>query len=175
MSITWNLINISKGQQFSLMCVLYLIVQWNCQCSALVTTTQPTSTEAMINNVTDVLSTNASAPNISTENSTVRLITSGPVNDNVTPGRSVHAETTARHSTIQPSSSGENVSVKGKGKQSVEEHSKTGTPKVLIILLVCGLLLAAIILIVYYRMNKQTWSPQSKRLRTNQMRMRSQN
>ncbi|XP_072419704.1 uncharacterized protein cd34 isoform X2 [Chiloscyllium punctatum] len=172
MSITWNLINISKGQQFSLMlCVLYLIVQWNCQCSAEDKVTQPTITEAMNNNVTDVPSTNASAPNTSTESSTGRLITNSPVNDNVTPDRPDHAETTASHSTIL--STTKNGSEKR--KQPAEKHSKTGSPKVLISLLVCGLLLAGIITTAYYRMNKQTWSPQSKRLRTNQMRMRSQN
>ncbi|XP_043572643.1 uncharacterized protein LOC122563184 isoform X2 [Chiloscyllium plagiosum] len=171
MSITWNLINISKGQQFSLiLCVLYLIVQWNCQCSAQHKITQPTSSEAMNNNVTDVPSTNASAPNTSTENSTGRLITNGPVNDNVTPDRPDHAETTATNQ-LPFTTKSESVKV----KQPVKEHSKTGSPKVLISLLVCGLLLAAIILTAYYRMNKQTWSPQSKRLRTNQMRMRSQN
>ncbi|XP_048409302.1 uncharacterized protein LOC125462884 [Stegostoma tigrinum] len=158
MSITWSLMNISKGQQFSLMlCVLCLIVQWNCQCSAQQQATNSTSTPAVNNSITD-----ESALNTSTENSTSRSITDGQVTATVTLHGHNHTEATPRPTTDSPPLIGKNGSAKG--KQTAKEHSKPGSPKVLISLLVSGLFLAAMILVGHYQMNKRSQSPQSKRL-----------
>ncbi|XP_038676120.1 uncharacterized protein LOC119978510 isoform X2 [Scyliorhinus canicula] len=173
----WSLVNISKGQQLSLiLCVLCLIDQWSCHGSAQTTNTTnlPGKNDSAQLNVTSPLnalniSVNASA---STENSTIKPTTVQQSNSIEPTSELNHAKNTS--DLEKNSEHNERSGVKSDVQGSQMSH-KAGPPKVLIALIVSGLCLAAIILVVYKQMNKRTWSPQSKRLRTNQMHMRSQN
>ncbi|XP_072336382.1 uncharacterized protein cd34 isoform X2 [Scyliorhinus torazame] len=171
----WSLVNISKGQQLSLtLCVLCLIDQWSCHGSAQTTNTTNLpgkNDSAQLSVVTSTINTLNISVNASdsSENSTIKP-TPGPIEPI---SELNHDKTTLNLETnSKPINEGSAVKSEVQGGKMV---SKAGPPKVLIALIVSGLCLAAIILAVYKQMNKRTWSPQSKRLRTNQMHMRSQN
>ncbi|XP_067913809.1 uncharacterized protein [Heterodontus francisci] len=190
MSIMWSLVNISKEQQFSLMLyALCLIVQWSCHCSAKeqATLANPSITTAKnISAQSDVPSTTKSildkygGLNTSTENSIFEL--SDDQGNATTPilqsSKSTLSKLHYTETTVIPGAdSGSSNEKTGEipKMQTEGRHNKASQPVVLISLIFCGLFLAATIMAVYYRLNKRTWSPNSKRLRTNQMHMRSQN
>ncbi|XP_067863577.1 uncharacterized protein [Heptranchias perlo] len=202
MSIMWSLMKISRGQQFSLvLCVLCLIVQWSCHCSAEDQAHGPSITATNTNRAhPDVPSTikssldksnvtatpevsNTSAPNSSAQSSSNQLTTESDINETgvIFQGNqsipSVFNSTESISTNLSSTTHSDSFNGRNGAKSEMQDkikHSKTNQPVVLISLLTCGLILAAIILAAYYRVNKRSWSPQSKRLRTNQMHMRSQ-
>ncbi|XP_078098391.1 uncharacterized protein cd34 [Mustelus asterias] len=161
----WSLVKISKGQQVSLiLCALCVIDQWSCHSSAVITTTNPpernNSTQSDINqgDLSGVL--NNSTENITqpTDETTTTYLT----HTTEPASQPSHIET---HFSPTINSKSNNWGFGTKSEmQSDKPYSKAGPPNVLIALLVCGLVFAAILLAVYYRMNKRSWSPQSKRL-----------
>uniref|UniRef100_UPI00398E8CA7 uncharacterized protein cd34 isoform X2 n=1 Tax=Pristiophorus japonicus TaxID=55135 RepID=UPI00398E8CA7 len=189
MSVMWSLVNISKGQQFSLMlCALCLIVQWSCHCSA-----EDPVHSINLGAQSDVTSTIENKLNTS-----IAIATAAPGDSNTSALRSaenssdqIRIDVTTLQSTQNMLNHGDIILTtlssttdykfiergtnSNLGMQGDSKPSKADQPVVLISLLTCGLIVAAMILAAYYRMHKRSWTPQSKRLRTNQMHMRSQN
>ncbi|XP_062922464.1 uncharacterized protein LOC134355878 [Mobula hypostoma] len=153
MATFWSLVNVSKGQQFTLMlCVLSLIVQWSCHCSGegmeankIANTSDVNSTTANTTQYSNVTTSTESIPLGST--SMFRILTDITVS-------AVERQMDLHDS---PSQSGEKSQIQGTEPES-------DYPVVFISLLVLGLLCALGILATSYYLCKKSRTPPRRKL-----------
>ncbi|XP_072887037.1 uncharacterized protein cd34 [Hemitrygon akajei] len=154
MSIFWNLVNVSKGQRFTLMlCVLGLIVQRSCHCSEETTETSKITYTPGVNSTTDNSTQEINATTI-IGTSSGRSISSGSFTDPVDVAMERQAESYPEDS---PGQNGEKSKMQG-------TEPKTKPPTVLISLLTLGLVCAGGLLGATYHSCKKSRTPPCRRL-----------